>query len=115
MIAAVWIIAATALLLWSAGLWAIKWILTLPPADIERWQADVAVWPLARWLDDWWPGWLDLLAAAVEWAQWLLAGVSEWLQAALWFVWGSGALLMLLAAALLHAFVRACNAPRRAA
>lgn len=124
----VWTVFVIGLLLWTAGTWAV--------AELTRWAAGiVASGEAVDWAETVgalrWPAWLtlwldpaliesmiDTVVTALEWARrampWF-GSVAGWVVAALWVVWGIGALLWLALAGGLHLLVGRLSAPRAAA
>ncbi|OYT88040.1 MAG: hypothetical protein CFE46_06315 [Burkholderiales bacterium PBB6] len=106
MMAALWIVTAIALLLWSAlaaGLWA---LLSIDPAWVAELHTRMADTKLGDLLDVWLGGWDEWLAWAIELSQGLLRSLQGWLVWILGAVWGLGTLVVLGITGLLHLAIR---------
>lgn len=118
--AAIWITAALAIALWSAAAWLFVEAAQRGPGWVERFAAWVAQLPYARWLDDWAPGWQDLLRAVANLLQTVMGSAGAAAPWWPWLLWGAGVGLVLLVAAFFSLVVvlltpsrgAARNAPR---
>jgi hypothetical protein len=103
--AAIWITAAVALASWSVA----AWLLVVAARSGQAWLEHFAAWaarqPYARWLDDWLPGWQELLRTLAELMQALMGwiGVSApWWP---WLLWAVGVVAVLLVACTFSLFI----------
>lgn len=117
MIVALWLVFLLLLSGWSAMLWGLHAVLSLPAG----WNHDLAAWldglPLADELARWWPGWRDLVQVLADVAAMLLqalASATPWLMPLLWLLWGLGAVGLLLVIGLLHWVIRGASRPAAA-
>ena len=96
--AAIWITAAVVLAFWSAAAWLLVEAAQRGQAWLDRFADWVAQQPYAPWLDDWLPGWQELLRTLAELMQALMGwiGVSApWWP---WLFWAVGVVFVLLVA-----------------
>ena len=118
MIVALWLLFLLLLSGWSALIWGLHALLSLPAG----WNHDVHAWlaglPLAERLAQWWPCWLELAQVLADVAAMLLqalASFTPWLMPLLWLLWALGALGLLLVVGLLHWVIRSASRPAAAA
>jgi hypothetical protein len=92
----IWVCAALALGTWSLAAWLLVEAARHGAAWIERWSAWAAAQPWGRWLDEWLPGWRELLGTLSE----LMTALLGWLGAAApwwpWVLWALGVVFVLL-------------------
>lgn len=107
MLAAIWILTAALLGLWSLLAWGAWHIVTIDPLVLE----DVDLWiervPYPELLERWIPGWQVILRALVDGAVAVLNAIGEAAPVVVWSIWGCGAAVALLVAVLLTLLVRA--------
>jgi hypothetical protein len=101
MVAAIWILAAIALVVWSLVAWGLYRLLTLDPQWVGDLKPLIERIPFGEQFDEWVPGWQELLRTAIDLMQAILGWIGG---AAPWLVgvaWGVGVALLLAGAALL--------------
>ncbi len=111
MIAAIWIVAALGLGLWSVCLWAVWVLLSWRPEWVLEVKAQIDQWPVGAWLSSWWPEWEIHLMTVLNLLHRLLAFATDWLPWLLASVWLLGSLMGLGLAGLLHLLVRESARP----
>lgn len=101
MVTVIWILAAIALVVWSLVAWGLYRLLTLDPQWVGDLKPLIERIPYGEQIEQWVPGWQELLRTAIDVMQAMLGWVGG---AAPWLVgvaWGLGTLLLLGGAALL--------------
>lgn len=109
MLTVLWIVFGVLLLSWSGLLWALHALITLPAGWTDTLRGWLDALPGAEWLEQWWPGWRDLVVLLADLGQHLLGllGVlASWLTPLMWAVWGLGSLALLAVAGVLHGVIR---------
>lgn len=106
MIAAIWIVAALGLGLWTLCLWAAWVLLSWRPDWVMDLKLQLDQWPVGNWLSAWWPDWESDLMRLLNLVHQLLGFAMDWLPWVLGSVWLLGTLVGLGLAGLLHALVR---------
>lgn len=105
MIAAIWIAAGLALLLWSLLGWGLYALLRLDQAWLGELGPLLDEVPFGPWLDRWLPGWQALVELGIDAVQLALGALGASAPIVVWVVWGLGTLLLVGAAGLLSLFV----------
>ncbi len=101
MIIAIWIVTAILLGLWSLTAWGVHGLLMLLSGglggggDLKPLVDQI---PLTPVLDQWFPGWQDLLRATLDLAQVLIGWLGGAVPLVSWTVWGLGTAGLLLLA-----------------
>lgn len=93
MLLVVWILAALALALWSLGAWAVHALLQAAPGwvgDPKGVETAIAGMPMAAWLEQWLPGWQEMLRLSFETMQSALSWTSSAAPWIVWVLWGLG-------------------------
>lgn len=114
MIAAIWIVVALGLALWSALGWGLYRLLVLD----HRWLGDLKPlldqMPYGEWIDRWVPGWRVMAEWAIEAVQFGLGVLGGAAPLVVWAVWGLGFLLLVGGGAFLSLVVVLLRAPAKA-
>ena len=95
MLALIWILTLLSLALWSLAAWGLHTLLTIDPAWVEDVDALIRQVPYADAIERWFPGWQQMLSAAMDLAQVALGWVGSNAPLVAWIVWGIGALGLL--------------------
>ena len=101
MVIAIWIVTAILLGLWSLTAWGLHGLLMLlsgglgGAGDLKPLVDQI---PLTPVLDQWFPGWQDLLRATLDLAQVLIGWLGGAVPLVSWTVWGLGTAGLLLLA-----------------
>jgi hypothetical protein len=101
----IWIFTLLGLAAWSLLAWGLHALLVMDPDWIDDVEALIRNVPYAAAIDRWFPGWQDLLHAAMDLAQTVLGWVGSNAPLVAWIVWGIGALVLLTAGGLLSLVV----------
>lgn len=105
MLLIVWILAMVALALWSLGAWAVHALLAAAPGWVGDPAAAIAGMPVAVWLEQWVPGWQEMLRLSFE----LMQSALSWTHSAapwiVWLLWGMGAAGIAITAGLLSMLI----------
>lgn len=102
---AIWILALIALALWSAAAWGLGTVLGLDPSWVGDLKPLLQQIPYAALIDQWVPGWQDLLVALLDLTRSLLAWAGGAGVVVVWVLWALGAAVIVVAAALLSLVV----------
>ncbi len=95
MIIALWMLALFLLGLWSFAAWGLHAVLTIDPTKLSDLKPLIDQIPYGDLIDQWIPGWQDLLRASVDLCQWVLGWVGGAAPIIVWVVWGLGTLAVL--------------------
>jgi hypothetical protein len=95
MLALIWILTFVGLALWSLAAWGLHTLLTIDPGWIEDVDALIRQVPYADAIERWFPGWQQMVSAAMDLAQLVLGWVGSNAPLVAWIVWGIGALGLL--------------------
>ncbi len=105
MVIAIWIVTAILLGLWSLTAWGVHGLLMLIAGGangVGDWSGDLKPLleqiPFTPVLDQWFPGWQELLRASLELAQVLIGWLGGAVPLVSWTVWGLGTAGLLLLA-----------------
>jgi hypothetical protein len=102
MVIAIWIVTAILLGLWSLTAWGLHGLLMLLSGGGGGWAGDlkplVDQIPLTPVLDQWFPGWQELLRATLDLTQVLIGWLGGAVPLVSWTVWGLGTAGLLLLA-----------------
>jgi hypothetical protein len=101
MLVFIWIVTAVLLGLWSLAAWGIHALLSLDPSWVGDIRPLIDQIPYGAVIEQWIPGWRELLQATVDLTQVVLGwlgGAAPWLA---WLVWGAGAAGLVLLAGFL--------------
>lgn len=105
MIAAIWILTALGLIVWSLVAWGVHALLGVDPA----WVGDLAPLidkiPYGEVIDAWFPGWRDLLQLSLDIGRAVLGWLGGAAPVMVGVIWAVGAVLLLALAGLLHLIV----------
>ncbi|MBK1615289.1 hypothetical protein CKO44_17655 [Rubrivivax gelatinosus] len=117
MIAAIWIVTALLLGLWSLGAWGVYTLLQAQPGWIGELGELVDQVPYAAVIDRWFPGWQELLRALLELTESTLGLLGGAAPLIVWTAWGVGAAGLAVAAGGLTLIVKLLSRdkPRAAA
>jgi hypothetical protein len=102
---AIWILALIALALWSAAAWGVGTLLGLDPSWVGDLKPLVQQIPYAALIDQWLPGWQDMLLTLLDLTRSLLAWAGGAGVVVVWVLWALGAALIVGAAAALSLVV----------
>jgi hypothetical protein len=105
MLAFIWTVTLLGLALWSLATWGLHKLLTIDPKWLDDVQALARNVPFAETIDQWFPGWQQLLEALVDLAQTVLYWVGTNAPLVAWIVWSIGALMLLGAGGVLTLIV----------
>ncbi len=97
MLIALWIITLIAIVLWSLFSWGLHALATTYSPLHWNVQALIDRIPYAESFDLWFPGWQDLLRAAVQLLQAASSSIGDAAPTFVWLLWGAGVVFMLLA------------------
>jgi hypothetical protein len=95
MLALIWILTFVGLALWSLAAWGLHTLLTIDPGWIEDVDALIRQVPYADAIERSFPGWQQMVSAAMDLAQLVLGWVGSNAPLVAWIVWGIGALGLL--------------------
>lgn len=95
MLALIWILTLVGLALWSLAAWGLHTLLTIDPGWLEDVDALIRQVPYADAIERWFPGWQQMVGAAMDLAQVVLGWVGSNAPLVAWIVWGIGALGLL--------------------
>lgn len=95
MLALIWLLTLLGLALWSLAAWGLHMLLVIDPGWLEDVDALIRQVPYAESIERWFPGWQDMLGAAVDLAQLVLGWVGSNAPLVAWIVWSIGALALL--------------------
>lgn len=102
MVIAIWIVTAILLGLWSLTAWGLHGLLMFLAGNGGGWAGDLKPLvdriPLTPVLDQWIPGWQELLRASLDLAQVLIGWLGGAVPLVSWTVWGLGTAGLLLLA-----------------
>lgn len=105
MLALIWFLTLVGLALWSLAAWGLHTLLTIDPGWVEDVDALVRQVPYTDAIERWFPGWQQMVSAAMDLAQVVLGWVGSNAPLVAWIVWGIGALGLLGMGALLTLIV----------
>ncbi len=105
MYALIWIFTLAGLALWSLAAWGLHLVLTIDPGWIEDVDALLRQVPYAESIERWFPGWQEMVGAAMNLAQVVLGWVGSNAPLVAWIVWSIGALGLLGLGGVLTLFV----------
>ncbi|NML14834.1 hypothetical protein [Azohydromonas caseinilytica] len=117
MLLLIWTLAALGLAMCALLSWALYALLRMDPSWLGDLPGLAQRLPYQQWLDDLFPGWEQLLAWAVDVAQWMLGWAGAAAPVVAWIFFALCASFVLIGAALLTVAVkllRRKNAPARA-
>ena len=95
MLALIWILTLVGLALWSLAAWGLHTLLTIDPGWVEDVDALIRQVPYAEAIERWFPGWQQMVSAAMDLAQVVLGWVGSNAPLVAWIVWGIGVLGLL--------------------
>jgi hypothetical protein len=95
MLALIWILTFVGLALWSLAAWGLHTLLTIDPGWVEDVDALIRQVPYTDAIERWFPGWQQMVGAAMDLAQVVLGWVGSNAPLVAWIVWGIGALCLL--------------------
>jgi hypothetical protein len=105
MFAAIWIFTLLGVALWSLLCWGLHALLAIDPLWVENVEALIHEIPFATWIDQWVPGWQEMLRAAMDLTSFVLSWVGTNAPLVAWIVWSIGTLVLLCVGMLLTLFV----------
>jgi hypothetical protein len=94
-LALIWILTLIGLAVWSLLTWGLHTLLVIDPRWIDDVEKLIHEIPYADLIDDWIPGWQQLLQVTMDLAQTVLYWVGSNAPLVAWIVWGIGALVIL--------------------
>lgn len=112
----IWLLAALALGLWSLLAWGVATLLGLDPSWVTDAGGLLDKVPYGDVIEAWVPGWQAMLLATFELARALLGWLGGFGLVLVWVMWGLGAGVVVLCAALLSGLVvlvRRSSAPAK--
>jgi len=105
MLPLIWILTLAGLALWSLAAWGLHTLLTIDPGWVEDVDALIRQVPYTDVIERWFPGWQQMVSAAMDLAQVVLGWVGSNAPLVAWIVWGIGALGLLGLGGVLTLFV----------
>jgi hypothetical protein len=94
-LAFVWILTLLGLAVWSLLAWGLHAVLTIDPRWVDNVESLIHEVPYADLIDDWIPGWQQLVLVTMDLAQTVLSWVGSNAPLVAWIVWAIGALAIL--------------------
>lgn len=94
MLTAIWIIAAVLLALWSLAAWGLHALLVHGAGWATDARPLIDDIPYGEVIEHWLPGWRQMLALALDFAQAAIAWIGDSAALVAWLTWGAGALML---------------------
>ncbi|MCU0969217.1 MAG: hypothetical protein MUF03_10445 [Rubrivivax sp.] len=106
MLIAIWTVTLLLGLLWSLASWGLHALLSMDPGPLGDLKPMIDQIPHAAVIEQWIPGWREMLQLAVDATQWALGWVGSAAPVIAWGIWAVGLALLVGTALVLTLVVR---------
>lgn len=99
MLVFIWVVAVLLMGAWSLCAWMLHALMSVDKGSLDHLGAVLERVPAGTPLDDWMPGWRELLLSSTGFAQAVLGWVGDSAPSLAWVLWGAGTTVLVLLAA----------------